>query len=68
MVLSPVCLFSRDEVIGEKENWSWVGRVRGVVNMGNDGRGERGRWTEAGREQKMPLCKNGLNRARTELN
>lgn len=39
----------------------------GVVNMGNDGRGERGRWTEAGREQKMPLCKNGLNRARTEL-
>lgn len=42
--------------------------MRGVVNMGNDGREERGRWTEAEREQKMPLCKNGLNRAKTELN
>lgn len=25
--------------------------------MGNDGRGERGRWTETEREQKMPLWK-----------
>lgn len=57
MVISPVCLFSQDEVIGEKEKWSWVGRVRGVVNMGNDGRGERGRWTGIKRIKKCHCVK-----------
>lgn len=48
MVLSPVCLFSQDEVIGENEKRSWGGRAGGSVNMGKDGRGEKGRWTEGG--------------------
>ena len=46
---NPVCLFSHDELIGENEKRSWGGRAGGSVNMDNDGRGEKGRWTEVGR-------------------
>lgn len=46
MVLKPVCLFSQDEEIGEREGWRGRGNK---VNTGNDSRGEKGRWTEGGR-------------------
>lgn len=35
-------------MIGENEKQSRGGRAGGSLNMGNDGRGEKGRWTEAG--------------------
>lgn len=54
MVLSPVCLFRRDEVIGEKEKWSWVGRVGGG--------GKYGQWWQ-GREGQMDRGRKGTKNA-----
>lgn len=60
MVHKPVCLFSPDEEIGEKEkaererkrDGEEEGEVKGnKVNTGNDGRGEEGRWAEGGRKE-----------------
>lgn len=56
MVLSPACLCSQDEMIGENEKRSWGGRAGGLVNMGKDGRGAKGRWTEAGRRGGNEIC------------
>lgn len=50
MVLSPVCLFSQDEVIGESEKRSWGGRAGGSVNTGKDGRGREGQMDRGGEE------------------
>lgn len=51
MVRGPVCLFSQDEVIGEKEKGSWGGRAGGFGKYGQWWQGREGQMDRGGEEK-----------------
>lgn len=56
MVRKPVCLFSQDEAIGEKEKEGWDGRGGGKVNTERDaGENRADGQREGGREGSLVM-------------